>query len=80
MPGSGAVTRSPSMSILPREGAIRPSMQRKQRGLAAARGADDGDDLAVADFEIDVAEDFKRAVVLAETLDADARLGARLCD
>ncbi len=46
----------------------------QQRGLAAARRADDGDDLAVADVEIDVAEDFERAVMLAEALDADTRL------
>ena len=45
----------------------------QQRGLAAARRADDGDDLALADVEIDVAEDFERAVVLAQALDANAR-------
>jgi len=48
----------------------------QQRGLAAAGRADDGDDLALADFEVDVAEHFERAVMLAQSLDANARLGA----
>ena len=38
----------------------------QQRGLAAAGRADDGDDLALADVEIDVTEHFERAVTLAE--------------
>ena len=46
----------------------------QQRGLAAAGRADDGDDLALADVEVDVAEDFERAVVLAQAAHADARL------
>src|SRR5205807_2404261 len=44
----------------------------QQRGLAAAARADDGDDLAVADVERDVAKHLERAVVLAERIDADA--------
>jgi hypothetical protein len=43
-------------------------------GLAAARGTDDCDDLALTDVEVDVAEDLERAVALAQTADADARL------
>ena len=49
-------------------------MQRKQRGLAAAGWADDRNDLALADVEVDIAEDFERAVVLAEAADANAWL------
>ena len=45
----------------------------QKRCLAAAGRADDGDDLAFADVEVDVAENFERAVALAETVDADAR-------
>ena len=49
----------------------------QQRGLAAARRPDDCDDLALTDVEIDVAEDFERAVVLAQAADADAWLAFR---
>ena len=45
----------------------------QQRRLAAAGRPDDGDDLALTDVEVDVAEHFERAVALAEALDADAR-------
>src|SRR5262249_52901272 len=48
----------------------------QQRGLAAAGGADDRHDLALADREVDAAEDLERAVVLGEIGDADARAGA----
>ncbi len=48
----------------------------QQRGLAATGRADHGEDFARADLEVDVAEDFERAVVLAQPFDADARLGA----
>ena len=52
----------------------------QQRGLAAAGRADNRDDLALADVEVDVAEYFERAVVLAESADADARFAfARAC-
>ena len=45
----------------------------QQRGLAAAGGPDDGDDLALADIEVDVAEHFERAVALGQAFDANAR-------
>ena len=45
----------------------------KKRGLAAAGGPDHREDLALADFEVDVAEHFQRAVALGEAPDADAR-------
>ena len=49
----------------------------QERGLAAAGRSDDRDDLALTDVEIDVAEDFERAVVLAQAADADAWLAFR---
>ena len=45
----------------------------QQRGLAASRRADNGDDLALADVEVDIAEHFERAVILAEAAHADSR-------
>ena len=44
----------------------------QQRCLAAAGRADDGDDLALADVELDTAENFEIAVVLGQSLDANA--------
>src|SRR5262249_34989321 len=49
----------------------------QKRRLAAAGRADDGDDLTRADIEVDVAEDFERAVVLAQSAHANARLPRR---
>jgi hypothetical protein len=46
----------------------------KQRGLATARWADDCDYLALADVKVDLAENFERTVVLAESTDTDAWL------
>ena len=51
----------------------------EQRGLAAAGRADDGDDLALGHLEVDVAEDFERAVALGQSFDADARFGSASC-
>ena len=75
-PAIGSVTRSladPDLARVVRQQAVDAA---QQRGLAAAGRADHGDDFALADLEVDVAEDFERAVVLAEPFDADARLGA----
>jgi hypothetical protein len=47
----------------------------QQRGLAATGRADNGDDLALADIEVDVAENLERAVMLAKAANADAGLG-----
>ena len=44
----------------------------QQGGLAAARRADNGDDFARSDLEIDVAEHFERAVTFAQATNADA--------
>jgi hypothetical protein len=49
----------------------------QQRGLAAARGTDQGHDLALAHLEIDAAEHLERAVALGEAGDADARTRLR---
>ena len=42
-------------ALAPLSGAISPAMSRHQRGLARAREADDGDELAFLDREVDVA-------------------------
>ena len=73
-PAIGSVTRWSPTQISPASTRQQAVDAAQQRGLAAARRADHGDDLALADLEVDVAEDFERAVVLAEALDADARL------
>src|SRR6185503_3900277 len=49
----------------------------EERGLAAARGADEGDDLALAHLEIDLVEYLERAVTLGEPRDADTGVGWR---
>src|SRR5262249_31334015 len=44
----------------------------QEGGLATARRADDCNDLALTDVEVDIAKDLERAVALAQTADADA--------
>ena len=59
----------PDLAGIVRQQAVDAAQQGR---LAAAGRADNGHDLARPDLEIDVAEDLERAVVLAETLNADA--------
>jgi hypothetical protein len=47
----------------------------QERGLAAPRRADDREYLALAHVKVDIAEDFKRAVALCQTADANAWFG-----
>ena len=58
-----ALAVEPDLALVDRHQAVDAA---QQRGLAAAGRADDGDDLALADVEIDVAEDLERAVALAD--------------
>jgi hypothetical protein len=60
---SGPVTGWPSMRILPMLGIFRPGGELHEGGLAATRGADDGDELAALDLEVDV---FHREDVLGQ--------------
>src|SRR5207248_3657072 len=45
----------------------------QQGRLAASRGADQREDLAVSDAQVDVLEDLEAAVALARAVDGDAR-------
>ena len=63
---------APDFAAIDRQQAVDAA---QQRGLAAARWADDGDDLALAELEVDAAEHFERAVPLGKSADADARRG-----
>jgi hypothetical protein len=54
----------------------------QQRRLAAAAGADDRDDLALADLEVDVLEHAQRAELLRDAVDLDApsvAVGGAVC-
>src|SRR5262249_15864642 len=64
---SGAVDQH-----FPAVGRQQPVEAAQQGRLAAPARPDDGDDLPVADREIDVAKNFERAVALAEPGDANA--------
>jgi hypothetical protein len=52
----GAEIVSPSSSMVPRVGLIEAGGEPQQRALAATRPADDGDDLALLDFELHAVE------------------------
>ena len=54
--GASSVTSRPSMLIVPRGRVLEAGDQPQQRGLAAARRADEDDELAVLDVEVDVRE------------------------
>ena len=57
-----ALGANPDLAGIVRQQAVDAA---QQRGLAAAGWADNGNDLALADIEVDVAEHFERAVILA---------------
>ena len=75
---SGPVTGSPSMVTLPPSGAIRPAEDPQERALAAAVGADERDDLAGPDGEVDGVEHVRgprAAERERHAVDADAGAG-----
>ena len=55
--GASPVTSRPSIDDRAAGGVLEPGDQPQQRGLAAARGADEDDELAVLDVEVDVRDD-----------------------
>ena len=77
--GSGPVTRSPSIVTSP-AWAAETADDVEQRRLAAARRAEDADELALADVEVDVVRDRDLVAVrpkrLRKTLDPDLRASA----
>ena len=50
---------------------LEPRDHAQQRGLAAARGADEDAELPVLDGDVDAADDVRGAEVLLHTLDFD---------
>ena len=66
--GSGFERGTPSMTIEPASGRTKPAIMFMQRRLAAARWADDGDELAVTNREADVLDDRQPSLVGLEAL------------
>ncbi len=62
---------SPSIRIWPRVGCSMPSSMLQEGGLAAARRADNGDELVVRHFQVQVLEHDLLAVVLPDIADRD---------
>ena len=52
-------------------GRLKPAQQAQKRGLAAARRAQQRDELALADVEVDIVEDLRIAEALSYVLDLD---------
>ena len=71
--GSSQVTFLPSIQIWPAVDVEEAGDGVEQRRLAAARGAEQDDELAVVDIEIEVLEDLEVAEGDAEILDRDFR-------
>ena len=71
MAGGTSATSMPSIRILPRGRVLEPGDQPQQRGLAAARRADEDDELAVVDGEVDVGDDVDLAEGLLDVLKFD---------
>ena len=66
--GLGPVIGLPYISASPAIGSSKPAMMRSKRRLAAARGADQADELALADREVGVAQRLDRLVAEREAL------------
>ena len=64
--GSRPVTSSPSKKIVPRCIGTSPQMALQQRRLAGAVGAEQGDDLALGQLEVDAEEHLHRPVAHVE--------------
>ena len=78
--GGSAETSRPFWRIVPEVCGSRPAMARSKRGLAAARGPEEADELALGDVERDVAEGGEVAEALGEVADFEVarHLRARL--
>ena len=68
MRGQRVDALAPSNAMLPRLLAIRPAIDLQQRALARAVGADHGDHLARADFQVDAEQRLEVAVEGVEAL------------
>ena len=71
--GASSLTTRPLTTMSPPVTGSRPAIILQDRALAAAGGADEHDELAVADLEVDAVHDLERAVLLEELLDLDMR-------
>ena len=69
-----AVRSWPWNQMWPASGVSSRLRQRRKVDLPEPRGADDGDDLAGIDGQVDALEYLERAEALAQALDADERL------
>ena len=71
-PGRGRRRGLSPMWISPLSGSVMPAIMRISRGLAAARRAEQGDELALGDVEVETIDRDRLAERLAETVEADA--------
>ena len=68
-----AVISRPPIAIVPRVGSMNPAMTRKQRRLPAPRGAEECDELARGDVQVDVAQYLLPTKRVADSPDLPAR-------
>ena len=68
---------APSSAQRAGAGAFQPGHQAQQRALAAAAAADDGDELARRDVQVDAAQHLARAVALGEAVELSASAAGR---
>ena len=69
--GLRSTTSWPSMRITPELGVLEAGDHAQRRGLAAAGGAEEGDELALGDVEVEVAHHVVGAVVLLQVRDLE---------
>ena len=67
--GGTPVMSSPSMKMRPDVGVSKPPSMRKQRGLAATRGAEQTEDLALVDVQTDIVDRLEITEGLGDALD-----------
>ena len=66
-----SVTSRPPMKMRPDVGRLRPAISDKQRRLAGAAGAQDGDELALRHGKVDIVRRRHRTVALGDAFETD---------
>ena len=69
--GGSAATSRPNRRMAPLDAFWKPAMRAQEGGLAASGGAEDGDELAGLDGEVDAVQHRQGAVADMEVLDLD---------
>ena len=76
--GGTAAMSWPSIRILPGGRRLEAGQHAQERGLAAARGAEQREELALVDVEADIVDRVDVAELLGDVLDPDEGLRARV--